>query len=75
MSEFRRDIVTGQWVIIAGERGKRPSDFKLRVQREKNASCPFSPVMKNILRPRFTLKEARGAFPGWCGWFRTNFRL
>lgn len=41
MSEFRKDPVTGRWVIIATERAKRPSDFKLSVEEKSNGPCAF----------------------------------
>ncbi len=36
MSELRRDPISGRWVIIAVERGKRPSDFASVSQKKKN---------------------------------------
>jgi UDPglucose--hexose-1-phosphate uridylyltransferase len=42
MPEFRKDAVTGQWVIIARERAKRPSAFGIqKAPVEQSASCPF----------------------------------
>lgn len=43
MSELRRDIITGEWVIIATERAKRPENFKSSPDIKKIASevCPF----------------------------------
>jgi UDPglucose--hexose-1-phosphate uridylyltransferase len=45
MSELRKDPIIGRWVIIANERGKRPSDFLSPVQNRKKKSgfCPFCP--------------------------------
>jgi UDPglucose--hexose-1-phosphate uridylyltransferase len=47
MSEMRQDPTTKEWVIIATERRKRPSDFLSKAPRpEKPAivpSCPFCP--------------------------------
>jgi UDPglucose--hexose-1-phosphate uridylyltransferase len=47
MSEMRQDPTTKEWVIIATERRKRPSDFLSREPKpEKPAfvpSCPFCP--------------------------------
>ncbi|MFQ5879333.1 MAG: DUF4931 domain-containing protein [Dehalococcoidia bacterium] len=47
MSELRLNPVTGQWVIIAGERQRRPHHFP-RSQRRRSlpsylADCPFCP--------------------------------
>jgi UDPglucose--hexose-1-phosphate uridylyltransferase len=43
MSEFRRDIVTGDWVIIAPERAKRPDEFLRKPDRTPTPkeTCPF----------------------------------
>lgn len=44
MPELRKDPITGGWVIIAVERGKRPSDFTSPpVQRKRGGFCPFCP--------------------------------
>jgi UDPglucose--hexose-1-phosphate uridylyltransferase len=44
MPEFRQDIITGNWVIVAKERAKRPEDFsepeKPRKERFRE-NCPF----------------------------------
>jgi UDPglucose--hexose-1-phosphate uridylyltransferase len=45
MSEFRFNRVTGDWVIIASERARRPEDYILRMNRRDMPShvstCPF----------------------------------
>lgn len=44
MSEFRQDLVSGDWIIIAPERQKRPHDFALRTEKREISSpeeCPF----------------------------------
>lgn len=43
MSEIRKDIVTGEWTIIAVERGKRPHDFKKNQAYGTQKDCPFCP--------------------------------
>jgi UDPglucose--hexose-1-phosphate uridylyltransferase len=44
MTEFRRDPITGRWVIIASGRAKRPDYFKKEQKHgEIVASCPFCP--------------------------------
>src|SRR3984957_16676783 len=46
MSQLRLDPMTGRWVVIAGERWQRPSDFLLRrlpVQDDAGRPCPFCP--------------------------------
>jgi len=48
MSEFRQNRATKEWVIIAPERGKRPSDLARDVAKRKplpsySENCPFCP--------------------------------
>ena len=51
-SELRRDIVSGDWVVIATGRAKRPHDF-LTVRREPfhqpKDTCPFETVHDDAL--------------------------
>jgi UDPglucose--hexose-1-phosphate uridylyltransferase len=58
LSEIRQDPTTKEWVIIATERRKRPSDFVRHVSRAKNHvsinTCPFCPGNENMT-PRATL--------------------
>jgi UDPglucose--hexose-1-phosphate uridylyltransferase len=75
MSELRKDIVSGRWVIIASERGKRPDDFRpAQTKKEEAISgfCPFcegseakTPPEVFSIRRRGTRKNG----PGW--WVRT----
>jgi len=45
MPQLRQNIITGEWVVIAPERAKRPQDFvipkSIRVSKKEN--CPFCP--------------------------------
>ena len=41
MPELRKDPISGRWVIISIERGKRPSDFGMRVSPKKGGFCAF----------------------------------
>jgi len=43
MPELRKDPVVGRWVIIAQERGKRPSDWGQESPFVQNGPCPFCP--------------------------------
>ncbi|MGH9076264.1 MAG: galactose-1-phosphate uridylyltransferase [Acidimicrobiales bacterium] len=46
MSQLRLDPLTGRWVVIAGERGARPSAFltrRLPVEDDLGRPCPFCP--------------------------------
>ncbi|MBN1367732.1 MAG: galactose-1-phosphate uridylyltransferase [Dehalococcoidales bacterium] len=52
MSEMRQDPTTKEWVIIAKERLKRPSDFRNKTPRPETPSfepsCPFCPGNENL---------------------------
>ena len=45
MPELRKDPITGRWVIISTDRGKRPMDFVRESVHIKGntAICPFCP--------------------------------
>lgn len=62
MSEFRQDIVSGDWIIIAPERMRRPHDIftgrKKRVRVPKH-SCPFENLEKSGNWP-FLVRQPQG---------------
>lgn len=44
MSEFRKDIVSGDWIVMAPERGKRPDGLKREAKKRvpsPKGTCPF----------------------------------
>ncbi len=43
MPELRKDPVLGRWIIIAQERGKRPTDFLVEEYKAKGGFCPLCP--------------------------------
>lgn len=45
MPQLRQNIVTGEWVVIAPERAKRPHDFIVKADRSDQPveTCPFCP--------------------------------
>jgi galactose-1-phosphate uridylyltransferase len=51
MPELRKDPVVGRWVIMATERGKRPSDFKPTRDQRKGPPCAFCPGMEQMTPP------------------------
>ncbi len=74
MSELRRNPLTGQWVIIAAERGGRPHERARPRSREAAPafleSCPFCPGNEASTPPAF-LEVADPATPG--GWLVRGF--
>jgi len=41
MPELRKDPITGRWVIISSDRGKRPTDFAEQRAKKRGGFCPF----------------------------------
>ncbi|MBU1671546.1 MAG: DUF4921 family protein [Actinobacteria bacterium] len=70
MPELRQDIVTGQWVVVAAERARRPTDFTRppRPEAEDRATCPFCPG-NELMTPLETLAvRPTGSEPNTPGW-------
>jgi UDPglucose--hexose-1-phosphate uridylyltransferase len=71
MSELRKDIVNGRWVILASERGKRPDDFRpagTERKEEVPAFCPFCEGNESKTPPEVaSLRKpgSRADGPGW----------
>lgn len=52
MGELRKDLITGRWVIISTDRGKRPTDFPTDIKENKEAhNCPFCPGNEALTPP------------------------
>ncbi|MBS3903585.1 MAG: hypothetical protein KGZ30_04420 [Anaplasmataceae bacterium] len=49
MSQFRQDIISGDWIIIAPERSKRPDGFVKKGKRlvSPKSKCPFENLQKS----------------------------
>jgi UDPglucose--hexose-1-phosphate uridylyltransferase len=71
MSELRLDPTTGEWVIIAADRGSRPHEYSRRRSRKQVpyylAGCPFCPG-NEALTPPAVLE-----IPGSGGWRLRGF--
>ncbi|MBV9471131.1 MAG: DUF4931 domain-containing protein [Abitibacteriaceae bacterium] len=51
MPELRKDPIIDRWVIIASERGRRPTDFAVTGTAPVSAFCPFCPGNENRTPP------------------------
>ncbi|MFZ5980269.1 MAG: galactose-1-phosphate uridylyltransferase [Candidatus Zixiibacteriota bacterium] len=65
MPEFRQNKATKEWVIIAPERGGRPSDFAKAAPRQNPAptydkECPFCPGNEHLTFKPIYISPARG---------------
>ncbi len=68
MSEFRRNPITGQWVIIAANRGSRPQDIVVEHVASSQRECPFCEGHESVTPGEvLALREAGSATdgPGW----------
>jgi UDPglucose--hexose-1-phosphate uridylyltransferase len=72
MSELRKDLVSGRWVIIATERSKRPDDFRPRgvvpPAPEAAGFCPFCEGNEGKTPPEVFALRAAGTQPDCPGW-------
>lgn len=69
MSEFRKDPVTGRWVIITTERQKRPSDFRFEPTSPKPVLfCPFCAGSEDKTPPEVLAYRHNGGPPNSPGW-------
>ena len=76
MSQLRKDLVSGRWVIIASERSKRPDDFRppqecAKPTAEQKIFCPFCEGSESKTPPEvfsFRRKGTQADRPGW--WVR-----
>jgi UDPglucose--hexose-1-phosphate uridylyltransferase len=65
MSQLRLDPMTGRWVVIAGDRAQRPSDFlprRLPVEDDPRRPCPFCPGEESGFPPSLERTDADGAW-------------
>ncbi|MCR4425837.1 MAG: galactose-1-phosphate uridylyltransferase [Firmicutes bacterium] len=71
MPEFRRDIVTGKWVIVATERAKRPDKFTEpeKPQKERiKPNCPFCVGNERETPPEVQSVREPSTEPNTPGW-------
>jgi UDPglucose--hexose-1-phosphate uridylyltransferase len=71
MTELRKDIISGRWVIIASERSKRPDDFRPAQSPEKEAVpmfCPFCEGNESKTPPEVASVRKHGTRPNHPGW-------
>lgn len=69
MAELRKDLVTGRWVIISTERGKRPTDFPPDIKENKGKqNCPFCPGNEQLTPPEIYALRSDGSAKDTPGW-------
>ena len=68
MPQLRKDPVLGRWVIIATERGKRPTDFATEPEERKSGFCPFDEGNEDKTPPEVMAYREPGTEPDTPGW-------
>ncbi|MEK7775239.1 MAG: galactose-1-phosphate uridylyltransferase [Candidatus Zixiibacteriota bacterium] len=68
MPELRKDPITGRWVIISTERGRRPSTFGSVGKRTSAKLCPFCPGQEDATPPEILSYRQSGTEPNKPGW-------
>lgn len=68
MTELRRDPIVGRWVIIATERGKRPSDFAGEAKEPRGKFCSLCPGNEAKTPPEVYALRPAGSPPNTPGW-------
>ena len=68
MPELRKDPIHGRWVIIATERGRRPSDFVIEEQRPAGGFCPLCQGNEDKTPPEVLAFRGNGTRPNTPGW-------
>jgi len=69
MPELRKDPITGRWIIISTERGRRPTSFKTSEQPLiKEGFCPLCPGNEDKTPPEVYSLRPNGSKPNSPGW-------
>ena len=68
MPELRHDPIQRQWVIIASERARRPSEFEVTVTQQSAEFCPFCPCNEDKTPPEILAVRDGYSAPNSPGW-------
>lgn len=70
MVELRKEPLTGNWVIISTERGKRPLEFTGEETIKKGGEkCPFCEGNESLTPPEIFSYRKKGTKPDTPGWW------
>jgi UDPglucose--hexose-1-phosphate uridylyltransferase len=67
MPELRKDPITGRWVIISSDRGKRPTEFADQRTKKRGGFCPFCAGNERTT-PNEVLAYRENGQPNGPGW-------
>lgn len=72
MPELRKDPISERWMVIASERGQRPTDFKMPSVSDEagegGAKCPFCKGNEAKTPPEITAWRDPNTAPNTVGW-------
>ena len=68
MPELRKDPILGRWIIIARERGKRPTDFLVEEHKVKGGFCPLCPGHESTTPDEVLAYGRDNGEPNTPGW-------
>ncbi len=69
MPELRKDPILGRWIIIATERGKRPTDFIVEDFKTTGGFCPLCPGNEKTTPPEVLVYgRPSGMHPNSSSW-------
>ncbi len=68
MSELRKDPIVDRWVIIAAERGRRPTDITTSQATPGGAACPLCEGNERMTPPEIWALRPGGGPPNSPGW-------
>ena len=68
MGEFRKDPVSGRWVIIASDRPSKPTDFHVEKTLPTGGFCPFCEGNEDKTPNEIAALRDAGSAPDRPGW-------
>jgi len=68
MSQMRKDVFTGRWVVLAETDIVKPTDFQFRPFTRGGGFCPFCETNESSTPPEVFALRAPGSLPNGPGW-------
>lgn len=68
MSQFRKDVFTGRWVIVAEAEAVRPGDFRFKKFTRETTFCPFCETHEASTPPEIFAIRCSGSPANGPGW-------
>jgi UDPglucose--hexose-1-phosphate uridylyltransferase len=68
MPELRKDPISGRWVIISTERGKRPTEYDIQPEPTPKGGCPFCYGNESLTPPEIMAIRPPGSPANGPNW-------